>query len=131
MGGLRQSTENGERVWRIEDRFTIGRDPQNDLVLSDHVVSSRHATIEERSGEYVLVDHDSRNGTYVQRGSGEPIRVRSSYSLTNGDAIRVGSSRLIFDKSIAAPPLADSNTATPPELTVAAPTSAFPPTEHG
>jgi len=128
MGGLRQSTDKGERVWRIDDRFTIGRDPHNDLVLSDHVVSSRHATIEDRSGEFVLVDHDSRNGTYVQRGGGEPIRVRSSYALSSGDAIRVGSSRLVFDKSIAAPAPVLSNPPSPPEVSVAPPTSAFPPT---
>ena len=44
---------------------TIGRAPDNDIVLNGRSVSKHHAVI-ERSGEnFVLVDRDSANGVFV------------------------------------------------------------------
>ena len=43
---------------------SIGRDPQNDLVIGDRKASRMHAHIERRRDKFVLVDHSS-NGTYV------------------------------------------------------------------
>ena len=48
-----------------EEAFTIGLDPGNALVLSDMLVSRKHAEILERDGECWIRDLDSRNGTYV------------------------------------------------------------------
>jgi len=45
----------------------IGRGPQNDLVLEDHVksVSRDHAEIRFEDGRYLLVDLESQNGIWV------------------------------------------------------------------
>lgn len=45
----------------------LGRDPHNDLVITEALVSRKHAHIEFRQGKFLLVDH-STNGTYVYVG---------------------------------------------------------------
>ena len=44
---------------------TIGRAPENDVVLGDLLVSRRHATLRRSGNQWELVDHNSANGTYV------------------------------------------------------------------
>lgn len=46
-------------------RTRIGRDPDNDVVLSDLLVSRQHAELRQRGEEVELVDLGSRNGTFV------------------------------------------------------------------
>lgn len=43
----------------------IGRDPHNELVLSDDRVSRNHAQIRQEAGGYVIHDQGSTNGTFV------------------------------------------------------------------
>jgi phosphoserine phosphatase RsbU/P len=45
--------------------FTVGRLPENSLVLTQPFVSRSHAKIEAINGSYVLVDTGSRHGTFV------------------------------------------------------------------
>jgi uncharacterized RDD family membrane protein YckC len=71
--------------------ISIGRDPSNDLVLSDSMVSRRHAILEHRDNQYVLRDNNSSNGTLV---NGD--RVESEKTLRDGDLVAIGSSRLLF-----------------------------------
>lgn len=79
---------------------SIGRDPSNDLVLSDAMVSRRHAILERRGEQYVLRDNSSSNGTMV---NGD--RVLGEKTLNDGDLIAIGSARLLFnvESSVAAP----------------------------
>jgi ABC transport system ATP-binding/permease protein len=44
---------------------TIGRAPENDVVLNDLLVSRRHAMLRRSGNQWELVDNDSANGTYV------------------------------------------------------------------
>jgi ABC-type multidrug transport system ATPase subunit/pSer/pThr/pTyr-binding forkhead associated (FHA) protein len=47
-------------------RWTIGRVPENDYVVSHAQVSSRHAALEQRpDGSLFLIDLNSRNGTFL------------------------------------------------------------------
>ena len=71
--------------------ISIGRDPSNDLVLSDSMVSRRHAILEQRDNQYILRDNNSSNGTMV---NGD--RVDSEKPLRDGDLVAIGSSRLLF-----------------------------------
>ena len=71
--------------------ISIGRDPSNDLVLSDSMVSRRHAILEQRDDTFVLRDNGSSNGTLV---NGD--RVEREKTLRDGDLVAIGSSRLLF-----------------------------------
>lgn len=70
--------------------LSIGRDPSNDLVLADAMVSRRHATIEQRGGHYVLLDCNSSNGSLV---NGNRVIERE---LHDGDLVYIGTARLLF-----------------------------------
>lgn len=74
--------------------ISIGRDPSNDLVLSDSMVSRRHAILEQRDDQYLLRDNGSSNGTLV---NGE--RLEKEQTLRDGDLVAIGSSRLLFQLS--------------------------------
>ncbi len=71
--------------------LSIGRDPSNDLVLSDSMVSRRHAVLERRGDQYVVRDNNSSNGTMV---NGD--KVSGDQELRDGDLIAIGSARLLF-----------------------------------
>ena len=71
-----------------DDRITIGRDPKNKIHVNETYISSRHAIIYRRkSGEFYIVDHDSRNGTFVNdvRLSGD-----ENQTIKAGDIIKLG-----------------------------------------
>jgi len=70
--------------------LTIGRDPSNDLVLADSMVSRRHAVVEHRGSQFFLRDCNSVNGSVV---NGDRVGERS---LRDGDLLAIGSMRLLF-----------------------------------
>ena len=54
-----------------KERITIGRGPQNDLMIDSPAVSAEHAAISTARGEVVLEDLNSTNGVYVnEQGRG-------------------------------------------------------------
>ncbi|MCT9088410.1 FHA domain-containing protein [Streptomyces sp. ASQP_92] len=55
-------------TWTLDPSrsYTLGRDPQGDLVVDDARVSWRHATISWSGRSWVIEDHGSTNGTYVR-----------------------------------------------------------------
>ncbi len=70
--------------------LTIGRDPANDLVLPDAMVSRRHAVVEQREGGFYLRDCGSANGSIVNG-----VRV-SERCMQDGDEVAIGTARLVF-----------------------------------
>ena len=72
--------------------ITIGRDPQNDLVLADDRISRFHARIELRNKEAVLIDN-STNGTSVHYENGAEFLVRKdAFPLKNKGQLYFGRS---------------------------------------
>jgi pSer/pThr/pTyr-binding forkhead associated (FHA) protein len=69
----------------------VGRDPDVDLVLTDALVSSRHALIEDRGDSWALVDLGSTNGTTVNGEKG------SEFVLATGDKIVFGATVVRFE----------------------------------
>jgi ABC-type multidrug transport system ATPase subunit len=63
---------------------SIGRAPDNDLVLASRFVSGRHARVEPAGGGHRIVDVGSTNGLLYE-GRRVP-----SHELANGDVIRIG-----------------------------------------
>lgn len=74
-------------------RNVIGRDRRSDIVVQDDQASSHHADLVFRPEEkrFILMDHNSTNGTYVNEHEIEPRR-----DLSAKDIIRIGSHRYIF-----------------------------------
>ena len=58
--------DEGKEMVLQKSLVTIGTLPGCDLVLTDPTVSRRHAEVEERSNGYMLRDHDSTNGTFIE-----------------------------------------------------------------
>ncbi len=63
----------------------LGRDPHNDIVISDSEVSRKHARLVLQAGGYVLEDLGSTNGTYV---NGQ--RLMGPHVLRPGEVIMLG-----------------------------------------
>jgi len=76
--------------------LTIGRDPSNDLVLPDAMVSRRHAVVEHRGRQFFLRDCSSANGSVV---NGDRVSERA---LRDGDLVAIGSMRLLFREELIA-----------------------------
>src|SRR5205085_130298 len=74
-------------------RNVLGRDRRSDIVVNDDQASSHHADLVFRPEErrFILMDHNSTNGTYVNESEIEPRR-----DLILEDVIRIGSHRFLF-----------------------------------
>jgi hypothetical protein len=82
---------DGTRVQIGTDPLVIGRLPDCGIVLNDTNVSRRHAELRRVGEVVVLTDLGSTNGTRV---NGTAVREQT---LTSGDEVSVGSTRLIFE----------------------------------
>jgi len=69
---------------------TIGRAPDNDVVVGDPATSGHHGRIDVRSGSFWVSDLGSTNGTLV---NGEPVIEKQ---LSDGDTISIGQNTLRF-----------------------------------
>lgn len=78
------------RTYEGRPPFDVGRDAGADLVLHDPEVSRRHARFESRNGVVFVDDLASRNGTFLNGR-----RIREALEVRAGDAIDVGTTRLI------------------------------------
>jgi pSer/pThr/pTyr-binding forkhead associated (FHA) protein len=86
----------------VRPRLTVGRSERADVVISwDGEVSRIHAEIECVAGEWLIADDGlSSNGTFV---NGQ--RIAGRRRLTDGDAIRLGATVILFrNPRTAAPP---------------------------
>jgi ABC transport system ATP-binding/permease protein len=71
--------------------LTIGRDPDNSVVLAHPQVSGRHAKLAREGGAYRVIDLHSTNHIYV---NGQPV---TSQLLKMGDELRIGPYRLVYE----------------------------------
>ena len=83
----------GESRALNRDRTTIGRDPNNDVVLEDDTISSEHAAIEVRDGRYWLEDLRSTNGTHL---GDRRLTDGDSLPIKGGDHVRLADIDLMF-----------------------------------
>lgn len=67
----------------VRSQLTLGRDPQNDVVIADRMASRMHARIERRRDKFVLVD-ESSNGTYVTVEGRPEIHLRREEFVLRG-----------------------------------------------
>src|SRR6266516_2638763 len=58
-------TQGSDRTLPAGPSYTIGRDPQSDIVVNEDRVSWQHAVLKLDGGSWVLEDTGSTNGTFV------------------------------------------------------------------
>lgn len=102
---LRVEPASGDPFERDSDggSLIIGRSAPADLLLSDHLVSRRHARIFEEGGEWLLEDLGARNGTML---NGQVVSAASPRRVAPGDIIRVGTTlvRVLARPHVGGPP---------------------------
>src|SRR6516164_3793859 len=74
--------------------LTIGRAPDNRLVVNPPTASSHHAEIRSGVSGYSLTDLGSTNGTYVNE---QPLAPHFPRLLQGGDRIRIGDMVLLYE----------------------------------
>jgi pSer/pThr/pTyr-binding forkhead associated (FHA) protein len=101
-----------------KSRLTIGRKPDNDIVLDDQSASGHHARVIQIQSVYFIEDAGSSNGTFANGKKTERKQ------LVNGDQITIGQHSLLYQEdntaSVVAPPKqsfdADKTVVMTPEL---------------
>ena len=79
-------------------KVTLGRAPDNTLVLNDSKASSHHAEIRPEGQNYNLVDLGSTNGTFVNE---QQVYSGVTRLLQPGDTLRIGDTRFTFEANSA------------------------------
>jgi transcriptional regulator with GAF, ATPase, and Fis domain len=99
-----------EAVALVKDRpLILGRDPSNEIEVSDPAVSRKHCAVSEVSdGIFEIADLDSHNGTLVNQAK------ITRKVLRHGDRISIGHSEFVFltgpeDEAALLKPLLEGN----------------------
>ncbi|MFP4396016.1 MAG: FHA domain-containing protein, partial [Anaerolineales bacterium] len=71
----------------LKPEVTLGRRPDNDVILEERNISGHHAKLLLASERLLIVDLGSRNGTYL---NGRPLPPKSPMPFRPGDEIRLG-----------------------------------------
>jgi len=76
--------------------LTLGRAPDNKIVVNDPQASSHHAEIAAGPGEtsYIVTDLNSTNGTFVNE---QRLSPRTPRTLNANDVIRIGAVRFTYE----------------------------------
>jgi hypothetical protein len=98
---LDSGSPNGLKYWLVDKEYvyplrlglnTIGRSPDNDVVINDSYVSRRHCAILVHAGNgFELHDVASKNGTFLNGN-----RLDRPTHLKPGDEIRMCDRQLVF-----------------------------------
>lgn len=73
-----------------KDEISIGRSPENEIAIENLAVSRKHASLRKSNGNYVIEDHGSANGTYVNG-----VRITKT-EILDKDVITIGKHKLHF-----------------------------------
>ena len=91
----RQEVQQGTTYELDKPVTTLGRAPENDIVLTDEekVISRYHATVRYSDGSYTVIDNGSSNGTSV---NGQSLDKQVSRTLQDGDHVTLGDYELVY-----------------------------------
>jgi pSer/pThr/pTyr-binding forkhead associated (FHA) protein len=78
-------------IWLVDERFTIGQDSRNSLVLQDSSIGPFHAEIRQDHGLFFLTDLGSPGGSLVN-----DERISTRFQLRADDRVRLGSVELLL-----------------------------------
>ncbi|MFO0957651.1 MAG: SpoIIE family protein phosphatase [Isosphaeraceae bacterium] len=96
-----QRREDGRlgEIRELEERVTLmGRSPECQVRLEDHLISKHHARIVRKGGFFTIEDLGSRNFTYI---NGVKLRPNQPVPLRDGNVIRICEAEFIYrDRTI-------------------------------
>jgi pSer/pThr/pTyr-binding forkhead associated (FHA) protein/MFS family permease len=85
--------DGGERdVALASDVCSIGKTPENEVVISDGAISRKHAVLERREDRFFIKDLASLNGTFV---NGQRLG-EAEQELNDRDEVMIGRTRALF-----------------------------------
>ena len=84
---------NGGAKVKVSGDVVIGRSRECDVVISDLLVSRKHAVISRKNDGYWIEDLGSTNGTVLQ---GKKMQKSSSIKLETPCSISIGSAKILF-----------------------------------
>lgn len=73
-----------------KDALTVGRKPDNDVVIDNPAISGHHCRLTKEGGSYYVEDLDSTNGTFVNEK-----KIKKS-GLKHNDVVGVAKHALVF-----------------------------------
>jgi pSer/pThr/pTyr-binding forkhead associated (FHA) protein len=71
---------------------SIGRNPNNNIVIDNTAVSSEHAVITSDGSKFTIKDLGSKNGIFVNK------KLVKTCKLFNGDIITIGKHEIVFEE---------------------------------
>ena len=83
-------------IWLVEERFTIGRDSRNNLVLADPGIAPFHAEVRQDQGFYYLTDVSSQGDPLVGAVLVNDERVGARFQLRPDDRVRIGAVEMLL-----------------------------------
>jgi len=132
---MSQGPRPGQTFPLDRDSISLGRDPGNDIVISDPQVSRQHARITRQGSLMVIEDLGSTNGTFVNG-----VRLTGPHTLVSGDVIGLGDAVTLtyygvgvaVTETVVGPPAAVPRAPSyaPPPAYPTAPPPAAPPVEE-
>jgi len=72
--------------------LTIGRREDNDVVIDDPAVSGHHAKIDSMGNRFMMIDLQSKNGSFVNE------QLITTHWLKDGDVINIGDHALLYNQ---------------------------------
>lgn len=82
----------GKRI-PLVGKLVIGRAPGCDIVVSNSLVSKKHAMIQKIKDDFFITDLESTNGTFV---NSERVPAGKYFKIEPGDHIKIGKVVLNF-----------------------------------
>jgi hypothetical protein len=99
-------------IYLLTENTAFGRDRSYaDVVLKHKNISRFHCRIQEKSGQFTVMDEGSASGTYI---NGQRVDIRGQ-QLKSGDILQLGPLQYRFDVLAAPPPVAPPVTSSAPE----------------
>jgi len=83
--------------------FSLGKGAGNDIIVEDASVSRSHATLRWENGEWLVFDHGSKNGSFVN-----DRRIAGSHPLRPGDVLLLGRTQVSIVKGPEPPGILDA-----------------------
>ena len=82
-------------MFKVFPQITIGRSPENVVILPDPTVSRRHATVKVEDGRIMLIDLGSTNGTFVYNSETGSFDKVEKIELKPGMIVRFGENTIV------------------------------------